>query len=494
MRAKYLIIPVALAALAGCNDMLTETPRAQVVTETFFKSAADARAAIIAAYQPLNSGNLYGTNMQWATIAGSDEGFVGKDEENINIINLTRDNWDPTNGYVTGPWNGYYSIITRSNLILDKVPAIEMDETQKAQILAEAKFLRAFSYFNLIRLYGDVPLVTTPEEQQALGPRTPKADVWTQVIKDVNEAEPVLPTSWDSGNKGRATKGAADALLADVYVWRSSAEGSNEWQQASDAAKKVIDSGVYALVPNYIDAFLPGSQNRSEEIFAVQATGAAGGTTVSIATWTWPREMGAGSPGGWGTYVPTTPVLDLYPAGDYRREVSYFTHGPDPKGVDVTFYRPHVYKYRPTTRPGPEDVNWPIYRYADVLLLYAEAQNELGHPDLAAGAVNQLRARARNGTGSENRSTPADISTGLSQAAMRTAILDERRIELAFEGDRWFDQVREGFDYFKNSMLANDTTAVAANLSPAKMLWPIPQSQIDLNPALVQNPGYAGTE
>jgi hypothetical protein len=383
-------------------------------------------------------------------------------------------------------------MITRSNLILDKVPAITMDETQKSQILAEAKFLRSFAYFNLIRLYGDVPLVTTPEEQTVLGPRTPKADVWTQVIKDATEAETALPVSWDSGNKGRATQGAADALLADVYLWRSSAEDSNEWQKVADQAKKVIDSGVYSLVPNYINAFLPGSQNRSEEIFAVQTTGAAGGTDLSTAEWAWPREMGAGSPGGWGTYVPTTSLLELYPTGDYRREVSYFSHGPNPNGVDVTFYRPHVYKYRPTTRPGPQDANWPLYRYAEILLMYAEAQNELGHPEIAAQYVNMVRARARNGTGSENRAQPADISTTLSQTAMREAILNERRMELAFESKRWFDQVREGFEYFQSSMIANDTTAVAANISPAKMLWPIPQTQIDLNPALQQNPGYAG--
>jgi hypothetical protein len=489
MNAKYLLIPVALAALAGCNDMLTETPRATLVTETFYKSAADAKAAIAAAYQPLNSGNLYGTNLQWATIAGSDEGFVGKDEENINIINLTRTNWDATNGYVTGPWTGFYTIITRSNLILEKVPAITMDETQKAQILAEAKFLRAFSYYNLIRLYGDVPLVTTTEEQTALGPRTPKEQVWAQVIKDVTEAESVLPPSWDSANKGRATQGAANTLLADVYLWRSSAEKTNEWQQAADAAKKVIDSGQYSLLPNYLDAFLPGSQNRSEEVFAVQATGAAGGTTVDIAVWTYPREMGAGSPGGWGTYVPTRSLLDLYPTGDYRKEVSYFTHGPDPQGADVTFYQEHFYKYRPTTRPGPQDVNWPIYRYADVLLIYAEAQNELGHPEIAAQYVNMIRARARNGAGSENRAQPADIPV-LDVASMREAIFNERRIEFAAEGKRWFDLVRRGFDYFRSQELANDPTSVEGNLTPNKLLWPIPQAQIDLNPLLEQNPDY----
>jgi hypothetical protein len=489
MNAKFLLIPVALAGLAGCNDMLTETPRAAVVTETFFKTGADAKAAIASAYQPLNTGNLFGTNLQWATIAGADEGFVGKDEENINIINLTRTNWDATNGYVTGPWTGFYTIVTRANLILEKVPDISMDDAQKTQILAEAKFLRAFSYYDLIRLYGDVPLVTTTADQTVLGPRTPKEQVWAQVIKDATEAEAGLPATWGSADKGRATKGAANALLADVYLWRSSAEGSNEWQKSADAAKKVIDSGVYALEPNYINAFLPGAQNRKEEVFAVQATAAAGGSTVTIAGWAWPREMGAGSPGGWGTYVPTRSLLDLYPTGDYRKEVSYFTHGPDPKGKDVTFYQEHVYKWRPTARPGPEDVNWPIYRYAEVLLIYAEAQNELGNQAVAAEYLNMVRARARKGTGSENRAAPADVPVG-DKATMRTAIDTERRIELAMEGKRWFDLVRRGADYFKAQETANDPTSVAANLTATKLLWPVPQSQIDLNPELTQNPGY----
>lgn len=489
MNAKYLLIPVALAALAGCNDMLTETPRAAIVTETFFKSAADAKAAIASTYQPLSTGTLYGQNLQWALIAGADEGFVGKDEENINIINLTRTNWDRTNGYVTGPWTGYYTIITRANLVLEKVAGVDMDATAKSQILAEAKFLRAFAYYNLVRLYGDVPLVTTTEEQTQLGPRTPKEQVWAQVIKDATEAAADLPLSWDTANKGRATKGAANTLLADVYVWRSSAESSNEWKKAADAAKTVIDSGVYSLVPDYIDAFLPGSQNRSGEIFAVQATAASGGSTVSTASWTYPREMGAGNPGGWGTYVPTASLLNLYQPGDYRKEVSYFTHGPDPKGKDVTFYQEHVYKYRPTARPGPENVNWPIYRYADVLMLYAEAQNELGNQALAAQYVNMVRARARNGEGGENRAEPANVAV-LGQAAMRDAIFNERRVEFAMEGKRWFDLVRRGADYFRSQEIANDPTAVAGNLSADKLLWPIPQSQIDLNPELTQNPGY----
>jgi hypothetical protein len=491
MRAILRALLAALTVgLAACDDMLTETPRATLITETFFTSAADARAAIAATYQPLNSGNLFNTDLQWAPIAGSDEGFVGKDEENINIINLTRTNWDATNPYVTGPWSGFYQIITRANLVLERVPEITMDEAEKAQILGEAKFLRAFSYYYLVRLYGDVPLVTTTEEQETPGPRTPKADVWTQVIQDATDAEAALPLEWDAADKGRATQGAADALLADIYLWRSSAESSGEWDKAAQYAKKVIDSGVYALEPDYLDAFLPGAQNGPEEIFAVQATGASGGSTITIAGWTWPREMGAGSPGGWGTYVPTASLLDLYPDGDYRREVSYFSHGPDPNGVDVPFYQPHVYKYRPSTRPGPEDVNWPIYRYAEILLMYAEAQNELGDPATAVDYLDIVRARARDGTGSEERAQPADYAGPMDQASVREAIFDERRLELSFESKRWFDLVRRGFVYFRTQLLANDPTAVAENITEAKMLWPVPQAQIDINRELVQNPGY----
>jgi starch-binding outer membrane protein, SusD/RagB family len=492
MRTRSLVLPVALAVLqSGCNDLLTENPKSVITTEGFFRSAADAEAAIAAAYQPLSSGDVWDTALQWGLNAASDDARVGPEEENNNIIALTQLRWDPRNPYVagstasSGPWAGLYRIITRANLILERVPEIEMDATAKDQVLAQAKFLRALAYFYLVRLYGDVPLVTTTAEQFAFGARTPKADVYARIIQDATEAETVLPLSWDAAGKGRATQGAADALLAELYLWRSSAEGTNEWQQAADAAKKIIDSGVYALLPNYIDAFLPRSETRSEEVFAAQASNATGAPSLAIAYWTYPRALDPNGRGGWGTYQPLPWFIASYPAGDYRREVSFFTSGTTPSGQDTTFL-PHIYKYRPTNRPGPFDDNWPIYRYADVLLMYAEALNELGEPGQAIQYVNQVRARARNGTGAEGRAQPADLPA-TSQAATREAIFQERHWELAFEGKRWFDMVRRGADYFLAAQ-ANDPTATDPQATD--MLWPIPQAQIDLNPQLTQNPGY----
>jgi hypothetical protein len=367
--------------------------------------------------------------------------------------------------------------------VLEKVPGISMDETQKNYILGEAKFLRALGYFYLVRLYGDVPLVTSTEEQLKAGTtRSPAAAVFTQIVKDATEAEAALPATWPTADKGRATKGSAEALLAEQYIWRK------DWANAATAAKKIIDSGNYSLVANYIQAFLPGSQNRPEEVFAAQSSSATGAPAIDIAAWEYPRNMNPNSNGGWGTWQPLAAFMDSYPAGDYRKEVSFFTHGIAPNGRDTTFL-PHVYKYRPTQRPGQQDVNWPIYRYADVLLMYAEALNEQGQPSQAATYVNMIRARARNGTGAENRAAPANVPAALSQAQMRDSIFFERKIELAYEGKRWFDLVRQGFNVWHDA-IAKDPTVDQTQLVQTRMLWPIPQPQIDLNPALTQNPGY----
>jgi hypothetical protein len=480
MNAKYWLVPTILAVLpAACGDLLTESPRSQIAADDFFKTAADASAAIAAAYRPLSDFGLFAGNIQWAANAASDHGRVGPEEENATIIALTQLQWDSRNGYVTGPWASFYSIITRANLILERVPDIPMSETLRNRILGEAKFLRALSYFYLVRFYGDVPLVTTTAEQLTPGPRTPQEQVLTQLIQDAQDAEGALPPTWEAGDRGRATQGAAQALLADVYLWRK------EWEQAASYAKKVIDSGTFALEPNYISAFLPGSQNRREEVFAAQASDATGAAQISIAAWTYPRAMNPNANGGWGTYVPLQWFLDSYLQGDYRKDASYFTTGMAPGGSEVTF-APHIHKYRPSTRPGPQNVNWPIYRYAEVLLIHAEALNEMGRSAEAVTFVNQIRARARNGTGGESRTQPADLA-GLSQDALRDAIFQEREWELAFEGKRWFDLVRRGWEFF-HAALTRDPTAT--DVQQTDMLWPVPQAQIDLNPQLTQNPGY----
>ena len=486
-RRSLALCAVALGLFqVGCTDLLTENARSQITTGTFFRTASDANAALAGVYEPLASGNLFDTDLQWALNASDDATRVGPEEENANITSLTRVAWDARNPYVTNPYAAFYRIVTRANLVIERVPGIPMDAAQQAQIVAQAKFLRALAYFYLARLYGDVPLVTTTEEQLTGGQtRAPKEDVYAQVLKDATEAEAALPPTWPATGLGRATKGAANALLADFHVWRSSAEGKAEWAQAAAAAKKVVDAGVYSLVPNYITAFLPGSQTRPEEVFAVQSSQIANGPELDIAQWTRPRAMDPNGAGGWATYTPLQWFMDSYPAGDYRKEVTYFTAAQTAAGASVTF-APHIDKYRPTTKPGNEDVNYPIYRYADVLLMYAEATNELGQSDVAAQYINLVRARARNGDGTGVRAQPADLPVQ-SQAATREAVFQERQWELAHEGKRWFDMVRRGSAYFTAS-LSRDPTA--ADVQPTDMLWPIPQTQRDLNPQLTQNPGY----
>ncbi|MBW3627675.1 MAG: RagB/SusD family nutrient uptake outer membrane protein [Gemmatimonadetes bacterium] len=498
MRNTHIACLVVLATLqVACGDLLTETPRSTVVVETFYKTEADARAAIVAAYQPFTTGNLFGTALQWGLNAGTDDARVGQEEENPVIISLSRMNYDSRISFFANSWRGLYLVIGRANIVLEKVPAINMDEAAKQSILGEAKFLRALSYHYLVRLWGDVPLVRTPEEQLTVGTRAPKAEVYAQIIKDAQEAAAALPATRDAGNRGRATKTSAQALLAEVYLWRSTRESSNEWAAAAAAAKQIIDSGAHRLTPTFIDAFLPGSQNRPEEVFAIQASAATGASQISIAVWTYPRQLLPNQAGGWATYTPLPWFMNSYPAGDVRGQtgsqvglpgqngVGFFTSGRLLNGTVVNF-EPRIYKFRPSTRPGPQDANWPIFRYADVLLMYAEAVNELGRPDEAIQYVNMVRARARNGTGSENRAQPASLPV-TNQAATREAIFQERHWELAFEGKRWFDLVRRGSGYFLAS-LRRDPTATDADVND--MLWPIPETERGVSPGLTQNPGY----
>ena len=201
----------------------------------------------------------------------------------------------------------------------------------------------------------------------------------------------------------------------------------------------------------------------------------------------YPQEMGANGTGGFAAAVPLAWSVDSsYAPGDYRKDVTYFTSGKTISGQTVTF-APHIYKYRPTSHPGPQDTNWPIYRYAEVLLFNAEALNELGRTAEAVTFLNQVRARARKGTGNENRPQPANYSGPMTQDAVRDAIIEERRIETVFEGDRWFDLIRRGPAYFLNAMKRDP---YATDVTATDMLWPIPQRAIDANSNLTQNPGY----
>lgn len=351
-----------------------------------------------------------------------------------------------------------------------------MDNDLKNRMVAEAKFMRGFYYFNLVRLFGGVPLVikeTTSLNDLAVA-RASAEDVYKQIIQDFTDAEAVLPTTYSAGDRGRATKGAAKAFLAKVYLTRQ------EWPKASAKAKEVMDLGMYDLWANYVDVFAIANKNGKEAIFEVQALGGGVGEGSFMQGYMRPNFDRVNGVAGFGDDPVTDNLYRAYRSDDKRRNVNlrlYTPTGSPAAPASVTFPC-YVYKYLdPTaTANGEGSNNFPVLRYADVVLMYAEALNEQTPASTEAYAnINRIRSRA----GLPN------LTANLSQAQFRDSLLLERRLELAFEGHRWFDLTRRKklIDAIK---IQNPTIKVEER----HYLFPIPQTERDANPKLEQNPGY----
>jgi starch-binding outer membrane protein, SusD/RagB family len=518
MKQLLWVAPLALAlGMSGCEDILSEDPKSFLTTDNFYRTADDLTNATQGIYNSLR--NSYGQGPIWASELPSDQAKGDPGEPNLATNGADFLLYDAAAGLQTQtPWAPLWQMIQRANLVLASAAGVEMNESQKAGLVAEAKYLRGFAYFQLLKRYSGgskgtdlgVPLLLTPEDaQQKEHTRATQEAVFTQVLKDLAEAEPVLTVRFD----GRASKGAAQMTLAEAYLWRSSFMGTNQWQQASDWAKKVIDSGQYRLNDGYFSTFLAtnkGTANR-EMIFRVVGV-AQNNATTAIPNTFYPRVLGFGAGGGrrggFGTVQPTAWFLSSFATGDIRGTVGAErgTTAADYAADTVAFrnrgcaqipgclnFPPHVWKYRVVDRLF-SDVDVPVYRYAEALLFYAEAQNELGNRAEAIRNVNLVRARARKGMGTENRAQPADLPTSLSLLQAREAVYMERSWELSFEGKRWFDLVRrDGIEpgYWASQLQAHDPNAtVRVALQDRKKRWPIPQSEINVMPTLVQNPGY----
>jgi starch-binding outer membrane protein, SusD/RagB family len=512
IRMKLLPLAVVAAlAVGACGDMLTETPKSTITIEHYYQTPAQIENAVGAMYGALaGEWDFFKIQQHWTFELPSDQGRFHPDEPNVETQAPQFLNWTSTSRDAVSPWRMHYMNLMRAHIVLENAPKVDFtDAAWQQSLIAEAKFMRAFHYFWLTRIYNGVPLFTSLDEQWAGGvPRATEVEVLDQVIQDAKDAAAALPVTRPRNQIGRATKGAAMALLADAYRWRANVHGNSQadWQASAAAAKDVIDSGVYALEDNYIDAFLPGSELRDEEIFAVQF--------ANIGWWgidLWGGVYFARNiPGvdGWAVVVPTPQFYHSYPEGDYRHEATFRTSAcPDgsddgcaaadkidftPHNFDgyTTRGHPHVWKYRPSDHGrnmwGAGDANGPMYRYADVLLMYAEAQYELGNSTAALAAVNQVRARARQGTGAENRLQPADLT-----AISKDIIYQERSWELSYELKRWFDLVQRGETYFTSQLMSNDPLSNGMGLVRAThMRLPIPAEEIGKNSLLVQNPGY----
>ncbi len=484
----FFTLVLVIALFTSCSkDFLIKSPEDSINTANFYQTEADAIAAINGAYQPLQWPKLYNLRL-WTpdimagnSIVGAGGGSDGVETQDQANFVTASDNQGALDLW-RGPWPG----ILRCNIILEKVPGMAISETVKNRVLGEAYFLRAQYYFILVRFFGDVPLVLTPVKPgDDLRPfRTPKAEVYNQIIADFTKAIELLPVreSYSGSDLGRASKGAAEGMLAKVHLTLGN------WQQVVDHCNAVKTLG-YALNTNYASNFDPLNKNTVESLFEIQYVSNAGKDFWSnenqsswLSTFTGPRgsDMVAG---GWGWNQPTQEFINSYETGDKRKDVTVLYEGcPQFDGKDyqksysMTNYNLRKFLVAKPVTYDNSPMNFPVLRYADVLLMKAEALNELGKTSEAESPLNEVRTRA---------GLPS--VSGLSKAAFRDKVLHERRMELAFEGQFWFDLIRVDNGQYAINFLHS---IGKSNMSSKFLLFPIPQKERDANPNLTQNPGY----
>ncbi|HEY0108938.1 MAG TPA: RagB/SusD family nutrient uptake outer membrane protein [Fibrella sp.] len=449
MKTRLIATWLLGIALTGCQkDFLTVVPETALSSATFFKTEADFQQAVNGAYVPLRFifnerawilGEMHSDNTYYARNI-----LFGAVDPTENIADFAV----PTAGGVTANDNVLqqyrydYQIIARTNQILALIDKVDFPAASKDNLKGQALFLRAFAYFELVRYFGKVPLHLIPvggREDAAL-PLATTEELYAQIDKDATEASKLLPNKAKQ-EAGRATSGAAKTLLANLYIVQK------KWAQAEVLLKDVVTNDGYMLMPDYNNAFSfsTSNKNNAESVFEVQYLEGSAGlngnliyrivptpiTSAELAAIT--GTSNAQSLSGENNNIPTPDIIAAYEANDKRKDISigYVTLSQSLRENKVY---PYIKKFaRPHALHNNTGTNWVVYRYAEVLLFLAEALNEQGKTGEAATYLNQVRTRAGLGA------SPVG-----SQAAMRTALYQERRVELAFENKRWFDLVRTG--------------------------------------------------
>ncbi|CAN5483063.1 RagB/SusD family nutrient uptake outer membrane protein [soil metagenome] len=496
-RITYIFIVICLTFL-GCEDILEKEPLALINSSSAYISPSDAARAVTAAYNPLAANNWCCTYvspgyMHWVlgNVASDDTekgGESGSDQlyaQQVSLFNIPSDN-DATRF----AWASQYVGVRRANLVLDNVPDIPMDADLKNRYLAEAKFLRAWFYINLVKTFGDVPLILSSELESYDLSRTPKQEVYNQIIKDLEEAIQVLPEQYPAAERGRATKGAAQAYLGKVYLYL------NNFPKAEEYFGEVINSGVYSLDPDYLTMFLhTGETSTDEHIFQVQFVDDQGAMPARNRLTT---VFGSRARNGWGFNLPTQDFVDAFEEGDPRLWHTVYKNGdvmPDNEIANVgnsttgylnkKYYVPAYDRIGGSINVGRDDI---YMRLGKVLLWYAEAANENGNTQQALAALNMVRERAREG----NPNILPDI-TETNKDALREIIWHEQRVEFGQEFERFFELVRQGRagEVLRAYAEKYDTAKGSGFRDGVNEIFPIPQTEINLSGGvLVQNPGY----
>ena len=485
-KALLIGIPaLLLITFQSCKkSFLNVQAKGTVAATQFWQTQADATGAVNGMCAYLHEW----TNIAFAPIAvesmGSDDVDKGSTPTDASFMNdfhnFTANSGE---GQIADFWGGEYSTINLANQIIDNIPAINMDAALKARYLAEAKFIRAYAYFRLVRAFGDVPLrLHIPKTAAEYNlPRTAKAQVWAAIEADLTDAAAVLPQAYSAVDIGHATKGAALALHAKAAMYQ------HKWSDVLSLTNQVMGLG-YSLFPNYEQLFRTNNKNNSESIFEIQCMLIPNNPNASNSQYSQVQGVRGSTGGGWGFNVPSAALAAAYEPGDPRRDATIIFRGettPEgdviPASGDNPMYNQKSYVpfglYVSGFNEGCQQ-NKIVLRYADVLLMNAEANNELGNSAAALASLELVRARARAGN---NAILPPVTTTD--QAQLRTAIWNERHVELAMEFDRYFDVIRQG----RGAALFGSRGFKAGK----NEVWPIPQNEIDLSAGvLTQNPGY----
>ncbi len=487
---KFSLIGVLLlAGLSACNDsdFLDRKPLG-LATEGDLSNTGGFEEKAFGLYGQLRTEDGV-TNWvrYWFQSIRSDDAMKGSNTGDQASQGTVFDSfqYQAANGFAEANWKGHYRIIYSCNDLIAAVDALPSPDSGSLINKAEACAIRAFCFFELRRDFGEIPLVTnvvdTPQDE--IKAKSTVAEVDQQIIADLTFAAEHLPVSWPA-YPGRATKGFAQTLLGKVYLY----EGN--WAQALAQFENVINSGTYGLYQDRSKLFLKEADNSPESVFEIQFL-RVGSTNYSNNYWESQGIRGSAVWDlGWGFNVPTQNLIDAFGSSDPRLGQTVLFSGqddgygnviPSSPPLDQPYWNKKAYTLKSEREAFGENKNhWAnirIIRYADVLLMAAEAANELGQTSVATGYLNQVRARAR----ANNSSVLPDITSG-DQTTVRNAIKLERRLELALEGERFYDLVRWG----------DATTALAPNGYADKNKWfPIPQFAIDQsNGVLIQNPNY----
>lgn len=486
MKLKYNLIAIALLgfSFSSCSDFLEQNPQTDLSENDFYKTADDILSAVNGVYSSLQEGDIYGN---WYVF-----GEIPSDNTRNQLSgSVTTQNEfdqfyiDTQNSMIANFWKAAYKVINRTNTVLGRIDGIEINTELANRYKLECKFIRALMYFNLVRVYGDVPLVlkeiSISESYDIL--REPKENVYNQIIADLKEAQD-LPVSYSTAEDGRATQGAAKALLANVYMTL------HKYAEAETILAEIINSGRYSLLENtpgslnidgYKNVFSPVNHNSEEGIFEIQFLKGGYGEGSNYANNFAPENSGTNVVAVGGTGGNNIPEMDIYNAyeeGDLRRDFSmslgYYDNRKNNEWVESRY----VCKFMDVPYQNNDaSNNYPVIRYADVILMYAEALNQNGKTAEACKYLNMTR---RRGFGYQTTETsPVDLQTTY-KAQFALMVEQERRVELAFENHRWFDLIRTG-------RAVEVMKSKGFSLNETNLICPIPQKQIDVNPKLTQN-------